>query len=298
MAPRAAARARAIEGFANDLARLREGCGRPSFRAMAARSRAISHTTLHEASQGHRLPSWETTVEYVRACGGDPADFRARWECAHGVVAAGRPQRSTDDAPPPTPPTGPAPEPVTEAARATRRPLVGVLAVAGVVTLALGVDATARLSGAQARPWAVGSAATAPAPTPPGGCEGSGSAAVAAARRTTPGMLLVADVTIPDCATVAPGVVRTKTWRLRNTGSRPWTGYLLRRLDQPQHVDDCQSVGEVPVPATAAGSTADVSVAVTVPSGTGSCDVRFAVVDARGAAPFPDNTLRLRVRVG
>lgn len=53
---------------------------------MSGRSGAISHTTLHEATKGNRLPSWETTVEFVKACGADPAAYRERWERANLAV--------------------------------------------------------------------------------------------------------------------------------------------------------------------------------------------------------------------
>lgn len=55
---------------------------------MAGRSGAISHTTLHEATKGNRLPSWGTTAEFVKACGADPAAYRERWEKANQVVRA------------------------------------------------------------------------------------------------------------------------------------------------------------------------------------------------------------------
>ncbi|WP_149264627.1 NBR1-Ig-like domain-containing protein [Actinomadura sp. K4S16] len=79
-------RARAIEGFAAELRALRASAGTPSFREMAGRSRAISHTTLHEAAQGNRLPSWATTVEFVKTCGADPEAYRERWEAANRLV--------------------------------------------------------------------------------------------------------------------------------------------------------------------------------------------------------------------
>ena len=57
------ARAEAVEAFAAVLSGLRESAGTPSFRVMAGRSRVISHTTLHEAVKGYRLPSWGTTAQ-------------------------------------------------------------------------------------------------------------------------------------------------------------------------------------------------------------------------------------------
>lgn len=79
-------RSAAIDGFVELLRRVREDAGRPSFREMAKRSGAISHATLHDALQGVRMPSWETTVEFAKACGKDPQELRAPWEQAVAVV--------------------------------------------------------------------------------------------------------------------------------------------------------------------------------------------------------------------
>jgi hypothetical protein len=81
-----AARTETIEDFAAALRELRKSVGNPPFREMSGRSGAISHTTLHEATKGNRLPSWETTVEFVKACGADPAAYRERWERANLAV--------------------------------------------------------------------------------------------------------------------------------------------------------------------------------------------------------------------
>lgn len=80
------ARAESIEDFAAALRELRNSVGNPPFREMSGRSGAISHTTLHEATKGNRLPSWGTTVEFVKACGADPAAYRERWERANLAV--------------------------------------------------------------------------------------------------------------------------------------------------------------------------------------------------------------------
>src|SRR3954447_7228961 len=76
------AQAETIEDFAAALRELRKSVGNPPFREMSGRAGAISHTTLHEATKGNRLPSWETTAEFVKACGADPAAYRERWERA------------------------------------------------------------------------------------------------------------------------------------------------------------------------------------------------------------------------
>lgn len=79
-------RSAAIQGFVERLSQVREDAGRPSFREMAKRSGAISHATMHDALQGARMPSWETTVEFAKACDSDPDDLRAAWEEAIAVV--------------------------------------------------------------------------------------------------------------------------------------------------------------------------------------------------------------------
>ncbi|MEU6787295.1 NBR1-Ig-like domain-containing protein [Nonomuraea angiospora] len=93
------ARAEIIEDFAATLRELRNAVGNPPFREMSGRSGAISHTTLHEATKGNRLPSWETTVEFVKVCNADPAAYRERWERANQAVrstSAGDPSIRVD----------------------------------------------------------------------------------------------------------------------------------------------------------------------------------------------------------
>lgn len=82
------AQADAVADFAAALRDLRKSVGNPPFREMSGRSGAISHTTLHEATKGNRLPSWGTTAEFVKACGADPDAYRERWESANRTVRA------------------------------------------------------------------------------------------------------------------------------------------------------------------------------------------------------------------
>lgn len=77
----------------------------------------------------------------------------------------------------------------------------------------------------------------------------------------------VADVTIPDNSQLEPGVRFTKTWRFRNSGTCNWeAGFRLvfiggSLMDAPP---------SVAVPATASGSTADVTVEMTAPTEPGT----------------------------
>jgi hypothetical protein len=291
-------RAEAIEEFAAVLRALRASAESPSFRTMSGRSHAISHTTLHEAAQGHRLPSWATTAEFVKACFADPADFRERWEQAHQVVraAAGSPDTSelrespdgkgevdAGDDPPPAP------------VRAPRRWLRHVVLVTGLAgALAAGsvvVDVVAsRADSPQYRHgFSPRSSAAAPPltaadcpiqqPNPP------------AALPLHPGdaAAFVADVTLPDCTHVPRGSVSTKIWRFKNIGTLPWRGYALHRIDLPQQRDQCQTVSDVPVKDTEPGQIVDITVIVTAAHRPGFCFVGFKLEDASGRIAFPGN---------
>jgi Ig-like domain from next to BRCA1 gene/Helix-turn-helix domain len=86
-------RADQAPAFLTALRELREEAGNPSFRKMAQLSGSVSHTTLHEAATGARFPSWETTREFVRACGADPEPWLPRWKQARG--------EPEDETPPP-----------------------------------------------------------------------------------------------------------------------------------------------------------------------------------------------------
>jgi hypothetical protein len=264
------ARIAAIEDFAASLRKLRDEAGNPSFRDMSGRSKAISHTTLHEAAKGNRLPSWETTVEFVKACGGDPAAYRERWENANRAVRSV--DRPSDAAPPVARPRG-LPRPVVFTALA-------VLAGAAVVVVVLAVrgsDPVQNPSG--------GSSIAAPTPV------------VCPVRPTSPPSApplrkgdateFVDDVTLTDCTHVGPGQTMTKVWRIRNAGTVPWKGYTLRRLDLPQHPDHCRTAVDVPIADTRPGDLVDIHTDVTTPRKPGLCYVRFKMVDATGAVLFP-----------
>ena len=55
--------------------------GSPGYRELARRAH-YSVTTLAQAAWGEALPSLAVTLAYVRACGGDAADWEARWRAA------------------------------------------------------------------------------------------------------------------------------------------------------------------------------------------------------------------------
>lgn len=283
----AATRAEAIEGFAAVLRELRAAAGQPSFRQMSGRSRAISHTTLHEAAQGHRLPSWATTVEFVKACGADPDRYRARWEQASRLVQAVQ----LPPAPAATPAVTPL-EPVTEllpepsvSTRRRHRPFLLATVTAVVVAAAVAVTVSLVASShdtpvaatALDNPTLTAKDCPVHRPNPPAAPPAHAGDADA----------FIADMTLPDCSHVRRGETVTKVWRLKNTGTVAWLGYSLHRIDLPQQRDQCQTITDVPVHATEPGEMVDIRTEITAPDKPGFCFVRFKLVDADGRVAFP-----------
>lgn len=285
----ATGRAQAIEGFATVLRSLRESVGNPAFREMSGRSRAISHTTLHEAAQGNRLPSWATTVEFVKACGADPDLYRERWEQASRVVSSvSSPRRAVHVAIDPEP--APAPAPRASLTPATRRRRVryaaqGVAAVgvAAVLVVVVGLVTASSGKNQNGAGRSAGAAQLSPADCP------VRQSNPPAAPPVHPGdaSAFIADLTLPDCSHIRPGQTLTKVWRLKNVGTVPWVGYSLHRLDLPQRRDQCQTITDVPIDDTEPGALVDVRTGITAPKTPGFCFVRFKTVDAAGKIAFP-----------
>ncbi|MFB7216131.1 hypothetical protein [Streptomyces sp. NPDC056255] len=78
-----------VARFAQELRKLRDAAGPLTYREMAKRAH-YSVATLAQAAAGERLPSLPVTLAYVRACGGDVADWERRWHEAGREVAGER----------------------------------------------------------------------------------------------------------------------------------------------------------------------------------------------------------------
>ncbi|WFE44579.1 helix-turn-helix domain-containing protein [Verrucosispora sp. WMMD1129] len=76
-----------LQAFAADLRILRDKAGRPTYQALARRAHR-SASSLSEAAGGRRLPTLDTTLAYVRALGGDEAEWTERWRVVAGHVTA------------------------------------------------------------------------------------------------------------------------------------------------------------------------------------------------------------------
>ncbi|MDX2937907.1 hypothetical protein [Streptomyces ipomoeae] len=87
-----------VQRLAHELRELRRAAGSPSYRALAEGAR-FTAATLSKAARGEQLPSLAVLQAYVRACGGDPAEWETRWKEAEAAVA--REPREDEDATPP-----------------------------------------------------------------------------------------------------------------------------------------------------------------------------------------------------
>lgn len=93
-----------VPRFAVELRELRRNAGRPGYRELARRVH-YSATTLAQAARGDRLPSLAVTLAYVRACGGDTAEWETRWRAVAEELdpspTCGTDDATTDDGPAP-----------------------------------------------------------------------------------------------------------------------------------------------------------------------------------------------------
>ncbi|MEU0190988.1 hypothetical protein ABZ250_14155 [Streptomyces afghaniensis] len=88
-----------VQQFAHELRELRRAAGGPSYRSMA-RVAGFSMAALAKAASGERLPSLAVLQGYVRACGGDPAEWELRWKGAQAEAARAPVPGEEDTSPP------------------------------------------------------------------------------------------------------------------------------------------------------------------------------------------------------
>lgn len=98
----------------------------------------------------------------------------------------------------------------------------------------------------------------------------------------------VADVTVPDGTVMPPGFRFVKVWRLRNTGTVPWSGRFLRRLGAPGGLGIPSSPVQVRIGDTNPGETVDISVPLKSHILPGTAEVHWKMVDEDGFEYFPD----------
>ncbi|WP_455711605.1 nSTAND1 domain-containing NTPase [Streptomyces iakyrus] len=81
-----------VQRFAFELRKLRTESDGITYRSLARRA-GYSVTTLSQAAAGQQLPTLPVALAYARACGGDPAEWEARWRRAVEESAAAQPRR-------------------------------------------------------------------------------------------------------------------------------------------------------------------------------------------------------------
>lgn len=92
----------------------------------------------------------------------------------------------------------------------------------------------------------------------------------------------VADVTIPDDTRVEMGQPFTKTWRAKNSGTRPWgAGFKLEFVGGTSMA----KVTSIPLPAVAAGDEVNLSVEMQAPTTPGTHYADWRMKDDKGV-PF------------
>lgn len=308
--------------FATALRELRASAGTPSFRRMAQLSGCVSHTTLHESATGSRFPSWETTREFVLACGGDPESWRERWQQAGSTSDRDAPTAPGLAPAAPTglasaPPTGPEPVAATRPAPvAEPEPVAGPAAVSAATSLAANevapvgateptppaepVDAVRTKAPLWRRRWMLTSAAAVvvvltavglavglhrPSPVRPASLDQTSVGTVPSDAGDA--SAFVADVTIPDGTVVGEGQPFQKVWELQNTGSVTWHDRYLQRMDEPSAPGSCRTPARVPIGDTLPGQNAWISVNVVARNTPGTCWVGWKMSDASGRLLLP-----------
>ncbi|WP_329071533.1 NBR1-Ig-like domain-containing protein [Amycolatopsis sp. NBC_01480] len=261
------------EVLATELAALRASAGDPSFRKMAERSGCISHTTLHEAVKGIRFPSWETTREFVKACGADEAPWRRRWEELKGLTPATTTVQTSGEAvghatvlDAPSPDVAETGDIRLAPPAKRRRPKrKTALIVAGAVVLVLAAVATLALTGR---------------------LDSVAPAVDLGARIKGDNTKFVGDVTVPDGTAVRAGTTVLKVWEIQNTGSIPWHERYLQRMDLPPAPGACRTPDRVLIGDTPPGDHVMISVPLTAAEKPGRCWIGWKMVDAAGREFF------------
>ncbi len=89
----------------------------------------------------------------------------------------------------------------------------------------------------------------------------------------------VADVTIPDDTRMLPGQVFTKTWRVKNTGERPWGNGFRLVFVKGTPMTNQRSIS---LPACAPGQEVEISIQQTAPTRRGTYFGDWKMRDDRG----------------
>ncbi|MFJ8510163.1 helix-turn-helix domain-containing protein [Streptomyces avermitilis] len=88
-----------VQRFAFELRKLRAEAGGLTYRVLAQRA-GYGVTALSQAAAGEQLPTLPVVLAYVKACGGDPSEWEARWKQAVDEAAASSSEDEESGEPP------------------------------------------------------------------------------------------------------------------------------------------------------------------------------------------------------
>lgn len=302
-----------IDGFVARLVRIRADAGDPSFRSMAKRSGAISHATLHDAVQGTRLPSWETTVEFAKTCGVDPEDLREEWERADAIVHPHPGEPEADDSEEDAAAVGQTESgsaAASEGGDPSSRYKLAVAVLVGAAVVVAGVvgvrqladgsadaqDTSGRASRPSATPTPKNQVTYPPVPkdvvpttTDSGGCPANVKKKLAQYTPRTAGDKGGFDDLGPDdCSVQKRGAQVIKKFKLTNQGTVTWHGRKLVRIERESTNPGCRMPSEVMIPTIRPGESDVVEIDIIAPDKKGICFARWLQLDADNQWAFPD----------
>lgn len=256
-----------VAALAHRLWELKAEAGDPSYAEMSTRmGAAASKSSLAAAARGQVLPTWETTWEFVRVLAvdrlkQDAAEARREWRAHWERAASAARSETTEDR------TGHdltytehievrTAEHLERRARpllARRLVMIAAVAIAGAALFTW----LAPLSGKN---------------------EPTASATPARAASPYDDSAFEQDVTHPDGTVVKTGTEFTKIWRIRNTGTIPWRGrYLTRLNDTP-----CRAPKRVEIRVVQPGEAVDIAVRVRASDSPGRCKIYWKMTDETG----------------
>ncbi|MBT2232045.1 NBR1-Ig-like domain-containing protein [Nonomuraea sp. NEAU-A123] len=262
-----------VAALAYRLWELKAEAGDPSFAEMSTRmGAAASKSSLAAAARGLVLPTWETTWEFVRVLAvdrlsQDPEEARREWR-THWERAASAAVFS-------------------ETAEVHADPILDETRTGHIAT---GVRMAERPERRARRLFARRAAMIAAVVTAAGAAlftwlaplsgKNEPTAQATPARSATPydDSAFEQDITHPDGTVVKKGTEFTKIWRIRNTGTIPWRGrYLTRLNDTP-----CRAPKRVEIRAVQPGEPVDIAVRVRASDSPGRCKIYWKMTDGTG----------------
>jgi transcriptional regulator with XRE-family HTH domain len=98
----------------------------------------------------------------------------------------------------------------------------------------------------------------------------------------------IADVTVPDGMMMPPYFKFEKVWRIRNSGTVPWSGRWLARRGAPAGHGMPHSEPRVRIPDTEPGEEVDIAVPLMSQPLAGASQICWKMVDDKGWEYFPD----------